>query len=55
MSTLLKYRGKVFPSLGSEQFENYRKNLDMTYMNVANAVYGLTGVAVLLYLAVGLL
>eukprot|EP00523_Entomoneis_sp_CCMP467_P022496 CAMPEP_0168835406 /NCGR_PEP_ID=MMETSP0727-20121128/4078_1 /TAXON_ID=265536 /ORGANISM="Amphiprora sp., Strain CCMP467" /LENGTH=1255 /DNA_ID=CAMNT_0008888763 /DNA_START=124 /DNA_END=3891 /DNA_ORIENTATION=- len=54
ISTILKYRGHLYPSLGSPYFEKYRMNLDMTYMNMANAIYGMVGAAALFYIVVGL-
>uniref|UniRef100_A0A7S2VG97 Uncharacterized protein n=1 Tax=Entomoneis paludosa TaxID=265537 RepID=A0A7S2VG97_9STRA len=55
VATIFKYRAKIYPSLGSPYFEKYRMNLDMTYMNAANAIYGMLGSATLFYLLVGLL
>ncbi|KAL7565524.1 hypothetical protein ACA910_003805 [Epithemia clementina (nom. ined.)] len=54
IATVLKYRGKLLPSLGSPYFQKVRKNVDMTYMNTANAIYGLLGSTALVYFVVGL-
>ncbi|KAL7565528.1 hypothetical protein ACA910_003808 [Epithemia clementina (nom. ined.)] len=53
ISTVLKYRSNVLPSLGSPYFQAYRKAVDLTYMNIGNAIYALVGSAALFYIAVG--
>jgi hypothetical protein len=54
VSTILKYRCGIIPSLGSENFQPKRVGVDMAYMNTANAVYGLIGAFGLFFVIVGL-
>ena len=53
VSTVLKFRSQILPSLRSPQFEVYTKAVDSAYMNTANAIYGLLGSASLFYVLVG--
>jgi hypothetical protein len=49
VSTVLKYRSGVLKSLGSSDFQMYRVAMDTTYMNTANAVYGMAGGGILFF------
>lgn len=53
IATILKFRAGILPSLGSVYFQKYRTDLDMTYVNTANALYGLISMALLFYLVCG--
>lgn len=55
VSTVLKFRSQALPSLRSPLFTVYTKAVDSTYMNTANAIYGLLGSASLFYIIVGLI
>ena len=55
VSTVLKFRSQVIPSLRSDHFDVYTKAVDSAYMNTANAIYGLLGSAGLFYLLVALI
>lgn len=55
VSTILKYRSQFLPSLGSPYFVKYRAAVDYTFVNTANAIYGMIGAASLYWLMVGCL
>jgi hypothetical protein len=53
-ATVLQYRSGDIPSLGSPYFKKYRKGVDAVTWNLANAIYGMFGSAMLFFILVGL-
>ncbi|CAB9507079.1 expressed unknown protein [Seminavis robusta] len=55
VKTVLRYRCGQLPSLGAEDFHGSRAKADMTYMNTANAIYGMLAGGTLFFVLFGLL
>ncbi|KAG7345144.1 hypothetical protein IV203_032675 [Nitzschia inconspicua] len=55
VSVILQYRCGRLKALGSQEFQNFRVAVDTTYMNTANAVYGMVGAGLLFFFLFSLL